>query len=153
MKARPKGHIAVKCGMQKRILKLRQKIVVTDNATPLRFVIIVPIIGKTWCFIYLIPKHSCWRLVFPLTNFQSTFISGAPNNGFLLNTLITPSTSLECSRKLHFFCHTWQMLSPLALKACGQNVVWFFDSCWWQFLHSVLMGNILVNPNLFIWWS
>ena len=47
MKARPKGHIAVKCGMQKRILKLRQKIVVTDNATPLRFVIIVPIIGKT----------------------------------------------------------------------------------------------------------
>ena len=47
MKARPKGHMAVKCGMQKRILKLRQKKVVTDNATPLRFVIIVPIIGKS----------------------------------------------------------------------------------------------------------
>ena len=73
------------------------------NASLLRFVIIVPIIGKTWCFIYLIPKDSCWRLVFPLTNFQSTFISGAPNNGFLLNTLITPSNSLECSIKIHFF--------------------------------------------------
>ena len=47
MKARPKGDIAVKCGMQKRILKLRQKMVVTDNAIPLRFVIIVPIIGQT----------------------------------------------------------------------------------------------------------
>ena len=47
MKARPKAHMAVKCDMQKQILKLRKKKVVTDNATPLRFVIIVPIIGKT----------------------------------------------------------------------------------------------------------
>ena len=51
--------MAVKCGMQKRILKLCQKIFVTDNATPLRFVIIVSII----------PKDSYWMLVFPLTNF------------------------------------------------------------------------------------
>ena len=43
---------------------------------------------------------------------------------------------------------TRDILSPLTLKACGKNVVQFFDSCWWQFLHSVLAGSILVNPNL-----
>ena len=48
MKARPKGHIAIKLCEEvvKRPLQLRHKIVVT-NAVLLRFVIIVPIIGET----------------------------------------------------------------------------------------------------------
>ena len=48
MKARPKGHIAIKLCEEvvKRPLQLRQKIVVT-NAVLLRFAIIVPIIGET----------------------------------------------------------------------------------------------------------
>ena len=48
MKARPKGHIAIKLYEEvvKRPLQLRQKIVLT-NAALLRFVIIVPIIGET----------------------------------------------------------------------------------------------------------
>ena len=49
-KARPKGHIATKlynCIMwQRRTLQLRQEIILT-NAPLLRFVISVPIIGKT----------------------------------------------------------------------------------------------------------
>ena len=48
MKARPKGHIAIKLCEEvvKRPLQPRQKIVLT-NAALLRFVIIVPIIGET----------------------------------------------------------------------------------------------------------
>ena len=48
MKARPKGHIAIKLCEEviKRPLRLQQKIVLT-NAALLRFVIIVPIIGET----------------------------------------------------------------------------------------------------------
>ena len=48
MKARPRGHIAIKLYEEvvKRPLQLRQKIVLT-NAALLRFVIIVPIIGET----------------------------------------------------------------------------------------------------------
>ena len=48
MKARPKGHIAIKLYEEvvKRPPQLRQKMVLT-NAALLRFVIIVPIIGET----------------------------------------------------------------------------------------------------------
>ena len=71
MKARPKGHIAIKLyeAVVKRPLQLQQKIVLT-NAALLRFVIIVPIIRETHVF----PKDPCRRLVSPLSTFQRMFI-------------------------------------------------------------------------------
>ena len=88
-KARPKGHIAVKSAEVHPKTSSKNT---SHNATLLRFAIIVPIIGKheerldASCISEgFLPEP----LVFPLTTFQSTIITGAPNNGFLLHTLIT----------------------------------------------------------------
>ena len=73
MKARPKGHIAIKLCEEvvKRPLRLRQKIVLTnappalcnnrsDNRRDLTF--------------HVLPKDPCRRLVSPLSTFQRMFI-------------------------------------------------------------------------------
>ena len=71
---------------QKRILKLRQKYFSQCYA--------VALCNKCSnnrkdLMLHVFSRDFCRRLVLPLTTFQSTIITGAPNNGFLLNTLIT----------------------------------------------------------------
>ena len=65
MKARPKGCIEI---------KFYKVVEVHLTTTLLRFVIIVPIIGKPGRFIYFRRIYSCRRLVSPLSSFHRRFI-------------------------------------------------------------------------------
>ena len=94
MKSRPKGHIAVKSSEAHPKTSSKNT---SHNVTLLRFCNNRSDNRKDLT-LRVFPKDFCRRLVFPLTTFQSTFISGAPNNGFHLNTMLI--TLFKLSRVL-----------------------------------------------------
>ena len=84
-KAQPKGHIAVKSAethpktSSKKYFSQCYAVALCNNFPD----------NRKDLTLHVFPKDFCPEVSFSLNTFQSTFISGAPNNGFLLNTLIT----------------------------------------------------------------